>query len=834
VAGALADIFTAVRLALDGTGFEAQATALATKAGQNAGQQMSQQITSKLKSAAAGAAGAAGGLALASAINGATQLNELAGQYQVQTGANAQQAKAFQGTLNDLFKVSHQGYDEIAATLIGLKTHFDMDGAAAKALAANILDFAEITGGTGADAVERLNSLVKTGVIAQADMAATMDKLTLAHQTWGININETLDALTKFAPAMNAFGMTTDQAIAWMSIFNKAGVDSSRVVMGFNTALQKVKTPAEFNALIAKIAATPDALERAKLAVSLFGARAGGALANMLKPGTQSVADMAALIGTDYVGAVEKAAAVNDNTFGGRALLMLHQFQGTLAEMGTNMGDLLIVFAMLGPGLTKGLLMGLGGIGGLLIKQLVPAILSATLPAAAAGTTVGAAAGTAAGTAVPGAFAAAAALAFPAMVGVFIAAAGIAIAAGIDKMAPGLAKSMHDDFFAGLDLATEKAGEGIQFLLDPLQALNRFMFNETPPAAAAATDAVKGFADAATAGGGALRGLADAAATVTVGGVSELAAANLALARSYVTTSQASKLWSDHFRRDMQATAPALNTAKTDFDSFLDSLGIGPARAKLQGELTGAKLAAGLKTGTKASRAAGAELVQTLTDQLNGLSKPMSVAAQKAELEGELLTLNHARGIAKAANDPTRMALIDTMISGVKTKMSDLTLLAYTYGMSTGSAWSRGIVAAIQIANPQIGGAIKHVQGLFKATSPPGPESPLHEIDKWGARTGQTWVDNLVGSITGGKAGIMGALGGLAMPGVAGGSFTMPYAASRPDFSAQAGQSVSSTASTINRGGPTYNVNVTGLLRAETPDDIGRVLRRTAALGMTS
>jgi len=208
-------------------------------------------------------------------------------------------------------------------------------------------------------------------------MVATMDKLTLAHQSWGININETLDSLVKFAPAMNAFGMTTDQAIAWMSIFNKAGVDSQRVVMGFNTALQKVKSPEEFNALVAKIAATPDDLERAKLAVSLFGARAGGALANMLRPGTQSIADMAAVIGTDYTGAVEKAAAVNDSTFGGQALLMLHKFQGALADLGTNMGELLLVFALVGPRITTALLAGLGGLGGLLIPRITESLVGA-------------------------------------------------------------------------------------------------------------------------------------------------------------------------------------------------------------------------------------------------------------------------------------------------------------------------------------------------------------------------------------------------------------------------------------------------------------------------
>jgi hypothetical protein len=37
--------------------------------------------------------------------------------------------------------------------------------------------------------------------------------------------------------------------------------------------------------------------------------------------------------------------------------------------------------------------------------------------------------------------------------------------------------------------------------------------------------------------------------------------------------------------------------------------------------------------------------------------------------------------------------------------------------------------------------------GAFKASSPPGPESPLHRIDVWGENTGSAWVGALVGSI---------------------------------------------------------------------------------------
>jgi hypothetical protein len=392
---ALADIFAAVRLQLDGTGFDAQALALADRSGKNVGDRMSANINASIQKAARGAAGALAGLSLGEAISGATKLNELAGEYQVQTGANAQEAKAFSAVLNGLFANAHQSYDEIAQVLIGLKTHFNLDAEAAKALASNVLDFAEVAGGSGADAVERLNSLVKTGVIGQDQMAATMDKLTLAHQKWGININDTLDALVKFAPAMNALNMTGDEAIAWMSLFNKAGVDAQRVTMGFNTAIKQVKSPEEFRRLVADIANTTDDLERAKKASDLFGQRAGSALANMLRPGAQSVQDMAAIIGSDYTGAVEQAAKVNDSTFGGQALLMLHKFQAGLADIGTNMGDLLVVTALIGPGLTKGILAGLGGLAGLLLPRIA-AELGLTLPAwIAGGTAAGAAEGAA-------------------------------------------------------------------------------------------------------------------------------------------------------------------------------------------------------------------------------------------------------------------------------------------------------------------------------------------------------------------------------------------------------------------------------------------------------
>jgi hypothetical protein len=393
---AIADIFAAVRLNLETGTFEVDAAKVAGSVGDS----MSTKLNSNLKSALGAGIGALAGAGLAGAISGATRLNELAGEYQVQTGANVAEAKAFSGVLNDLFKNAHQGYDEIAQTLIGLKTHFNLAGQEAKALAAGVLDFAEVAGGGGVAAVERLNSLVKTGVIAQADMGVTMDKLVASRQLFGVDINATIDNLVKFAPAMNAAGISTDQALGLMNLFGKAGISADRATMGFSKALSKVKSPEELTRLVADISNTEDPFVRAQKAADLFGVRAGAQLANALRPGQGGIE---AFIPTldQYSNAVEKAGEANDSTFGGWALLQLHKFQGALADvaggLGTSSDAILMAAALLGPRLTMGILAGLGGIGGLLVPKIAGLFTSNVAPWMTTGTKIGTIMGTAIG-----------------------------------------------------------------------------------------------------------------------------------------------------------------------------------------------------------------------------------------------------------------------------------------------------------------------------------------------------------------------------------------------------------------------------------------------------
>jgi len=396
----IGDIFFALRG--DGAPLQVDAKKAAEAAGAAAGMSFNKKFGGALR-AASGAAGAGMGLAFAAATKGALELNEASSQFKAQTGANAEEAKAFSSTLISLNKVNVQSISEIGDTLTALKLHFDLTGEAAQAVAEQMLDFSRIVGVDGATAAKYFDELIDAGVTTVDKMSDTMDKLTYSHQKFGVPIGATIEALVKFAPAMNAVNLSTDQAIGLMNLLTESGLDAASASKAFNFALTKIKSPEELNRLMADIAATSNDFDRSQKAAALFGKKAGRGMAIALQPGQDSLESF--MVTTEEAtGAVKRAGDELDNSFGNRAKLILKQFSGALAEVGTSMGDLLLVAALLGPQFTRLLAGAVGGLAG----WFGPKLLAAILPGAISS---GAAAGTAAGTAFGPAMAAGVALA---------------------------------------------------------------------------------------------------------------------------------------------------------------------------------------------------------------------------------------------------------------------------------------------------------------------------------------------------------------------------------------------------------------------------------------
>jgi hypothetical protein len=454
MSNALADIFAAVHLTLDGTGFEAQATALADKSGKNVGDTLNKRLNDSLRTGA----GLAMGAAFGAVLNLSKELTDVTAKFTAQTGLAGKEAEQFADNLQALYATNVQGYTEIGDLLIGLQQHMALSGKAARDAATDFLDYARVAGGGAAKAIATFDELVDSGVISAAQMSEMMDKLVVAHQKFGVNIDDVTAALVKFAPAMTAFGISTDDALAYITMFSEMGLNAEVTTKAFNLALQKVKSPEELKRLIEDISNTEDPFLRAQKASDLFGKRAGVQLANALKPGSGGL-DAWRVSAEEAAGATKKAGDALDSSFGSQATLMLHQFGGGLAEAAQNFGPLLMAASVMGPQITKVVMSGLGGLAAAIIPKIAEQ-LGLTLPtfmgmgaaqgAAAAGAEVATeGAGVAAGQAVVAAKAAPAAVAAGTTLGSAMGtAAGVAlggaIVLGVAMIAQTIKPALHD------------------------------------------------------------------------------------------------------------------------------------------------------------------------------------------------------------------------------------------------------------------------------------------------------------------------------------------------------------------------------------------------------
>ncbi len=255
------------------------------KAGTTAGKRYSVSMGTALKAGIGGAVGGAFSAGLAIAAKGGAELNAAVTQFAADTGATSEEAAQAQSTIGQLFRTNLQSFGEIGGTLAVLRTDLGLTQDAADRAAQSYLDFAQVAGGTGAEAAGRFDDLLGALNLDASKAPGIMDQLVTSHQRYGESITSNIDALIAFAPALNAANLMVDDGVGLLNMFAVAGVDAAAAPAALTKALKSVKSPAELQTLIDQITATEDPFKRAQLASDLFGAKAGPKLAQALAQG---------------------------------------------------------------------------------------------------------------------------------------------------------------------------------------------------------------------------------------------------------------------------------------------------------------------------------------------------------------------------------------------------------------------------------------------------------------------------------------------------------------------------------------------------------------------
>lgn len=631
----IADIFGSVRLNLETGEFEAQAAKAADKTSMTMGQKMS----SGLKRYAAAGIGAAFGAGLSMALTGANELDAATRQLTADAGLTADEAKAASKAMAGMYRNNLQGFDEIGRAMASVHNDLGLVGKAADKATAKFLKYATATGQNAAESVAAFDDVLDAWNLTADDAGALMDGLITDHQKFGGVISESQAALASMAPAMQAANMSIDDGRALLNLFNASGIDASKATAALNKAVKELKPGQSLDDLIAQIGAIEDPVLRGQEAMRIFGARSGIGLAQAIKPGMTSL-DAFGVSATDAAGATEDAAKAIEEGFGNKFKMAMKGIQGTLAEVGTGFGDLIMVAAMFGPKFTKVLMTGLGGITGMLTKTLIPKVSAAILAtgpgAALAGGSVGTAAGTAMGVALPIAFAAAAgvgiALAFKAMV----------LDPGLQQQTRDIGTSLGEQIAKGTtdELLVSKAA--IEKGIADINALplGGFLYGDQINALQGELDRVneKIVADAAATGAAVPTAMADGAGST----IPQWSGKVEDIVTFFGTSMSGVKRAAAQAGADgMMALASGITAARNKpvdaFNTMKQMLAnaMTPMAevARLKGELTSKALRDGLKSGDPAVRAQAQAVAKLAADRLGELAAGGGKAGRKAMAE---------------------------------------------------------------------------------------------------------------------------------------------------------------------------------------------------------
>lgn len=250
---------------------------------------------------AAGAA-TAGILALAAGtLVAANRLYELGAEFddvfdniRIKTGATGDTLETLQDQTKRLAGVIALPLAEIGDVVAEVNRHLHLTGVEGDNVARAIADAGRLTG--EAIDVKDLGRLFRTFSVAGKDQVGVMDQLWGVSQSTGISMNELVDVIVKGGPALRDLNLGIGESAALMSMLQDSGIDADKAMGGLTKAAaylakEGVTVEEGLSGVFDKIKTLGDA-ESLELANKVFGAKQGGAFAEVIRNGTLDLAGL--------------------------------------------------------------------------------------------------------------------------------------------------------------------------------------------------------------------------------------------------------------------------------------------------------------------------------------------------------------------------------------------------------------------------------------------------------------------------------------------------------------------------------------------------------------
>lgn len=313
------------------------------------------------------------------AFKAALDVDDAMDLIRIRTGATGQALESLEGSAKSVARTVPQNIREVSQVIAELRTRTGLAGTALEDMAKRTLDAARLMGVDSAQLVASFTRTLGDWGVEVEKAPAALDTLFAASQATGVGLERLNAQIVQYGAPLRQMGFSFEEAAALIGKFEKEGVNSELVMGSLRIALGNMAREGKpvvetFQAMMEQIKATGDTSEANRLALELFGARAGPDMAAAIREGRFEIGSLVKALKTSS-GAVQGA---NEDTRGfaeiwqetrNKILLALEPLGNILLSLAENVLPKIAsaveavagVFARL-PGPVKTALVALGGI----------------------------------------------------------------------------------------------------------------------------------------------------------------------------------------------------------------------------------------------------------------------------------------------------------------------------------------------------------------------------------------------------------------------------------------------------------------------------------------